>query len=72
MKELVGEEAGPDGFSRAAEKMTTFFYADDGLLDSMREKRLHQAFNTLTDLFKRMGLRMNFGKTASMACQPFQ
>ena len=33
---------------------------------------LQWAFNALVSLFKRVGLRTNFGKTVSMVCRPCQ
>jgi Reverse transcriptase (RNA-dependent DNA polymerase) len=40
------------------------FYADDGWLASYRAEVHQQAIDTVTDLFRRMGLKMNANKTS--------
>ena len=50
--------------------LTAYLYADDGLLVSMWATHLQQDFDTLTELFDRVGLRTNVAKMVSMACQP--
>ena len=47
------------------------FFSDDGLLASKHENRIKRVFEVLTDLFDQVGLRINVGKTVSMAYQPF-
>jgi Reverse transcriptase (RNA-dependent DNA polymerase) len=46
------------------------FYADDGWLASYRPEVLQQAVDTVTDLFQRMGLKMNSEKTKTMSSHP--
>ena len=70
--EVSGEEAGPDGFGRAAGQMATFFYAEDSILASTRAERIHKEFNVLKNLLDRMDLRNNVRNTVSMVCKPFQ
>ena len=70
--EVVREEAGPDGFRRAASQMVTFFYMDDSLLASTRVDHLQQVFNVSTDLFDQVGLEMNIGKMIIIVSQPCQ
>ena len=42
-----------------------------GLVASTQPESLQRAFDVLTGLFDRVGLRTNTNKTVSMACQPF-
>ena len=46
------------------------FYADDGMVASSDPQWLQWAFNAIVDLFERLGLRTNVGKTVSMTCRP--
>jgi Reverse transcriptase (RNA-dependent DNA polymerase) len=46
------------------------FYADDGWLASHNPTILQEALNLITELFQRMGLRMNATKTKSMNSHP--
>ena len=47
-----------------------FFYADKGLVDSTDPGWLQSAFDTLTGIFDRVGLRTNVLKTVGMVCRP--
>ena len=49
-----------------------FFYADDGLLASTDPECLQGAFETLTGLLDRVGLRKNVGKAVGMVCRHFR
>ena len=69
---VAGEEEDPDGFGRAAGCIVKFFYTDNRLLDYTREEQLQWEFNMLTNLFDRVGLRMDVRKTVSVVCQPCQ
>ena len=60
------EESGTEGFGREVHRMMEYFYANDGLLASTRSERLQLEFHVLTDIFDRVGLRTNVGKTVSM------
>ena len=60
-------ERGKEGWHQAA-----LFYADDGMVASYDSCWIQVAFNTLVDLFDRVGLRNNAGKTVGMVCRPFQ
>ena len=64
------EDPGTEGFVQDIQRLAKYFYADDGFLASTRATRLQRVFNVLTELFDRVGLRTNVGKTVSMACQP--
>ena len=48
------------------------FYADDGMMASTDPGWLQTAFDTMTGIFNRMGLRKNVKKTVGMLCHPFQ
>ena len=58
---------GKEGRHQAA-----LFYADNGMVDSSDPQWIQGDFNTLVDLFDRVGLRTNFGKTLGMVCHPCQ
>ena len=60
-------ERGKEGWHQAA-----LFYADDGMVASYDSCWIQVAFNTLVDLFDRVGLRNNFRKTVGMVCHPCQ
>ena len=46
--------------------VTAKFYADDGLLASHDAKRIKQGLDKFTELFLRLGLKMNATKTVVM------
>ena len=50
--------------------LAAYFYTDGGLIASTRETHLQRDFDTLADLFDRVGLQNNVTKMVSMACQP--
>ena len=50
--------------------MVAYFYAYNGLLVSTREVMIQQAFQVMTEIFHRMGLCNNVGKTVIVAFQP--
>ena len=47
------------------------FYADYGILALMQATRLQPSFDTLKELFERVGLCINLAKTVSMTCHPY-
>jgi hypothetical protein len=49
---------------------TILFYADDGLIAGTDKEKIQQLLTTITDLFERIGLRMNAGKTKALISQP--
>ena len=51
---------------------TALFYAGDGLVDYIDPGWLQLAFDMLTGLFDRVGLRKNFPKTVGMVYKPFR
>ena len=59
VKLIAGEKAGPDGFRRAMQCLAAIFYADDGILNSPRMARLHEAMGALTGMFGRVGIYTN-------------
>ena len=48
------------------------FYVDDGMVASTDPGWLQSAFDTLTGIFDRVGLRANVHKTVGMVCRPFR
>ena len=49
-----------------------FFYAKNGVVASAEPGWIQPAFDTLTELFYRVGLRTNTRKTVGVMCRPFQ
>ena len=47
-----------------------FFNADDGVVASTEPGYIQSAFDLLTGMFDRVGLRKNVRKTVRMVCQP--
>ena len=64
-------EAGTGGLDLTIIDLAAYFYADEGLLASTKLERLQRAFDVLTGLFERFGLRTNTAKTIGIVCQPF-
>ena len=59
----------PEGFGRYKQKMTAYFYDDDGLITSTRAERIQREFHVLKELFDGVGLHTNVGKMVSIAFQ---
>ena len=59
-----------EGLGHNVTQRAAFFYADDGLVASPDKQWLQQAFEVLSDLFARMGLKTNTEKTKVMICTP--
>ena len=49
----------------------SFFYADVDMVSSTNPKWLQTAFDMLTRLFDREGLKTNVWKTMGVVCHPF-
>jgi Reverse transcriptase (RNA-dependent DNA polymerase) len=64
---LDGAES-DDGVGRSVAEQLALFYADDGLIAARNSEWLQAAINCLTELFARVGLRMNTSKTKVMTC----
>ena len=64
--------ASTEGFGRDVKRLESYSYAKYGLITSMRATGLQRVFDTLMELFDRVGLRTNVAKTVSMACQIFR
>ena len=58
-----------EGHQQLAVK-ASFFYANNGMVASTDSVWLQSAFDTLTGLFDRVGLRTNVCKTVGMECRP--
>ena len=63
-------KAGAEVLVVPTQDLEVYFYSDDVLVASTQLERLQVAFDVLTDLFERVGLRKNTNKMACMACQP--
>ena len=64
-------EAGTGGLGLTIIDLVEYFYYDNDLVASTQSWRLHMAFDVLTGLFGRVGLRTNSKKTASIVCRPY-
>ena len=56
---VVGKEEVPDGFGQAVKWLAAFFYADDGLLDSLMLACLQAALDVLMGFFYRVVFQTN-------------
>ena len=63
-------EPGTEGFVWDIQFLVEYFYADDGILELMRETWLQSLFDVLMELFDRVGMCTNMVKMVSMTCQP--
>ena len=70
LEKVSDEAAGTSGFGSGITGRAAFFYADDGLVASTNRAWLQYAFEVLTELFERMGLKCNIKKTVVMICHP--
>ena len=64
-------EPGTEGFGQDIQGLAEYFNADDGLLAPTRETRIQWTFDVMMELFDRVGLCNNVGKTVIMECQKF-
>ena len=62
-----GERRTEGGNTRLKVK-AAFFYVDNGMVASTNSGWLHTAFDILTGLFDRVGLKTNFKRTVGMVC----
>ena len=60
-----------EGYQRLTVKVE-LFYANDGMVASTDPGWLQLAFDMLTGIFDRAGLRMNVRKTVGMVCRPLR
>ena len=63
-------EPGTEGIGQDIQLLTKYLYADDGLLASPWKTRLQWAFNVMTELFGRAGMRTDVVKMVNMARKP--
>ena len=61
--------SGTEGLGQGVQRLEAYFYADDGILALALATRLQRAFDTLTELFGRVGLHTNVVKTVIMDCK---
>ena len=64
-------EAGTGGLVKVIIDLVEYFYAENSLVASTQLERLQRAFEVLTGLFGRFGLRTNTAYTVGMICHPF-
>ena len=62
------QEASGKGLGTSIQTLLALFYTDDRLVASSESASIQVAFDALTSLFDRVGLRTNEGKTVSMSC----
>ena len=60
------------GLRKEGRHQSALFYADNDMVALSYPRWLQGVFNTLVDLFDRVGLRKTFGKTVGMVCHPCQ
>ena len=60
-----------DGYASLTLKVA-FFYEEYGMVASTEPGWIQLAFDMLTGLFERVGLRTNIRKTVGMVCKTFQ
>ena len=63
---VLGGAGGQDQWVREVLYCATFFYTQDGIVACNGPECLQKAFDTLTRLFDRVGLRDNVSKTVAM------
>ena len=61
--------AGTGGLGLTIIDLAAYFYANDGIMASTQTERLHRAFDVLTGLFDRVGLRKKTAKPVDIVCQ---
>ena len=64
-------QAGTGGIGLTIIDLVDNFYANDGLVASTQPEKLHMAFDVLTSLFNRVGLRTNTENTVGVVFQSF-
>ena len=70
VKLVAPMEAGEEVLRETIHKLAALSYADGGLVVLPWPERIQKAFNVLTDLFNRVGLRTTVRNTVRMACRP--
>ena len=59
-----------EGIGRDVQRLADHFYVDNGILVLMQETRLQMVFDTLPEVFYKVGLHTNVAKMVNMDCQP--
>ena len=70
LKNLLHSEAAVDGIGDEIRLLLACFYADDGLIACRDPDLLQRAFDALTKLFERCGLKTNVKKTEAVTFVP--
>ena len=66
---VAAMEEGSEGLGTSVKDLVAYFYEDNRLVMSNQLERMKRLCGVLTDLFDRVGLRMNTWKTVSMEFQ---
>ena len=66
VKLIAEEEAGIEGFKRAAQWLVLLFYAEDGIPDLLRLSQLQVVLNVLTGIFERVGLNTGINNVSGI------
>ena len=66
---VMPTEAGRGGIGQTIIDLEAYFYADDGIVALNQPERLWRAYDVLTGLFDRVGLKTNTAKMVSMVRQ---
>ena len=56
---VASTEVGVEGIGEPIQELALFFYADGGLVESLRPERLQTSFNVLADLLYQVDLSTN-------------
>ena len=67
---VAGGAGGEDRWGREVLHRATFFYVNEVMVASTDLVWLKGGFDTLTELFGRLGIGENVGKTVGMLCRP--
>ena len=59
-----------EGLGLLIQDLEEYFYFENGLVSSIQLERLQRAFDILTGIFDRVGLKMNIQMMVSVDCQP--
>ena len=59
--------ANTEGFGKDVQRLVAYLYANGGIIVLAQATRLQRDFDTLMELFDRVGLRTNVAKTVSIS-----
>jgi hypothetical protein len=70
LSQVCNDAVAMNGLDYEVGEKCVLFYADDGLVAAMDKGWVQESFDTLINLFERVGLRTNTQKTKAMICTP--